>query len=171
MTPNLNPKTIGLFGTCGGSTWRQPFLELFANRGIPCFNPQVDNWTPELAEVEAWHLANDPLLLFPVTGETYGFGSLAEAGFSVQAAMAPTAHRFVLVYIAPDVDEALKQESPEQAAASRRARALVLAHLKHTVHPGVFIASSMADMRDKALKLYAALEHLEEARAPAGPPG
>lgn len=73
----------------------------FAEHGIPFFNPQVDNWTPELADVEAWHLANDRLVLFPVTGETFGFGSLAETGFSVQSALSVNANRFVLLYIAP----------------------------------------------------------------------
>jgi hypothetical protein len=164
MTQTLNPRAVGLFGTCGGSSWREPFMKMFDEHSIPYFNPQVDNWTPELADVEAWHLANDRLILFPVTRETFGFGSLAETGFSVQSTLAVNSNRFVLLYIAPDVADALKAQSPEQADASRRARKLALAHLAKVQNPNVFVATSMQDMLGKALKLYAALDLLDSVR-------
>ena len=63
-------KAIGLFGTCGSSTWRAPFIEAFEAEGIEYFNPQVDDWTPELASVEARHLAGDAIITMVVTGET-----------------------------------------------------------------------------------------------------
>jgi hypothetical protein len=160
----LSTRTVGLFGTCGGSSWRDSFMNLFDDLGIPYFNPQVDNWTPELAEVEAWHLANDRLILFPVTGETFGFGSLAETGFSVQSALAYNANRFVVLYIEPEVCTELKTKEPEQADASRRARKLALAHLAQVKNPNVFVATSLENMRQKAVRLYAALEILDQAR-------
>lgn len=160
----LNPRAVGLFGTCGGSSWRDSFIKEFDQHGIPYFNPQVDNWTPELADVEAWHLANDRLILFPVTGETFGFGSLAETGFSIQSALAVNVNRFALLYIEPDVHEHLRQQSPEQAEASRRARKLALTHLKKVTNPNVFVATSLADMLQKAMRLYAALELLDSVR-------
>lgn len=165
QTEELNPLSVGLFGTCGGSRWREPFTQAFDPLGIPYFNPQVDNWTPELADLEAWHLANDRLILFPVTDETFAFGSLAESGFSIQSACSLNATRFVVIYIEPDVCQALKVSSPEQADASRRARKLALSHLKKVSNPNVFYATSLDDMRVKALKLYAALELLESVRA------
>lgn len=161
----LNPKTVGLFGTCGGSRWREPFLVLLAQQGIPCFNPQVDNWSPELAQVEAWHLAHDRLILFPVTDETFGFGSLAETGFSINSAISASTSRFVLLYIASDVSDTLKAQAPEQADASRRARKLTLAHLAQVTSPHVFVATSLQDMLNKTLKLFAALELLDSVRA------
>lgn len=164
MKTNLSVKTVGLFGTCGGSTWRDAFMALLSQHNIAAFNPQVDNWTPELADIEAWHLANDQLILFPVTDETYGFGSLSETGFSAMSALSLNANRFVLMYIAPEVNEALKQASPEQADASRRARKLVMAHLAQSAHPNVFVATSLQDMLDKTLKLYAAIELLDSVR-------
>jgi hypothetical protein len=154
-------KTVGLFGTCGGSRWREPFLALLAQHDIPAYDPQVPDWTPELAEVEAWHLANDRLILFPVTGETFGFGSLAETGFSINSALTVNQSRFVLIYIAPDVDDALKAQAPEQADASRRARKLALAHLAKVSNPNVFVATSLQDMLGKTLRLYAAIDILE----------
>jgi hypothetical protein len=164
LTQPLNPRTVGLFGTCGGSTWRAPFIARLDALDIPYFNPQVDNWTPELADIEAWHLANDRLILFPVTDETFGFGSLAETGFSVQSALALNANRFVLLYIAPEVDAALAAAQPEQADASRRARKLARAHLAKLANPNVFVATSLPDMLDKMLRLYAALELLDNVR-------
>lgn len=164
MNLQLNPRTVGLFGTCGGSAWRAPFIELLSQHGVPYFDPQVENWTPELADIEAWHLANDRLILFPVTAETYGFGSLTETGFSVQSALSLNANRFVLLFIAPDVDDVQKAKSPEQADASRRARKLALAHLAKVSNPNVFVAKSLEDMLGKVLKLYAALELLDSVR-------
>lgn len=164
MNPALKTKTIGLFGTCGGSRWREPFIEAYGAHGIASFNPQVDNWTPDLADVEAWHLANDQLILFPITSETFAFGSLAETGFSVQSALSLNANRFVVLYIEPDVSELLKAQSPEQADASRRARKLALAHLSKVTNPNVFVATSLADMLKKSLQLYAVLEMLEAVR-------
>ena len=164
MNLALKTKTIGLFGTCGGSRWREPFIAAYDAHGIASFNPQVDNWTPELADVEAWHLANDQLILFPITSETFAFGSLAETGFSVQSALSLNANRFVVLYIEPDVSESLKAQSPEQADASRRARKLAMAHLAKVTNPNVFVATSLPDMLKKSLQLYAVLEMLEAVR-------
>lgn len=164
MARAFQTKTIGLFGTCGGSRWREPFITAYDAHGIASFNPQVDNWTPELADVEAWHLANDQMILFPITSETFAFGSLAETGFSVQSALSLNAHRFVILYIEPDVSEALKAQSTEQADASRRARKLALAHLGKVTNPNVFVATSLPDMLKKSLQLYAVLDLLEAVR-------
>ena len=164
QTPTLSSRTVGLFGTCGGSTWRDPFMKMLEEQGIAYFNPQVDNWTPDLADIEAWHLANDRLILFPVTDETFGFGSLAETGFSLQSALALNTNRFVMLYIAPAVNPALAASSPEQADASRRARKLAMAHLAKAQNPNVFVVTSLEEMQAKTLRLFAALELLDSVR-------
>ena len=73
---------VGLFGTCGKSTWREdiaiPQLEA---AGIEFFNPVVEDWTPECMANEAKHAAKDRVILQPITGETTGIGSLAESGW------------------------------------------------------------------------------------------
>ena len=149
----LSSNTVGLFGTCGASTWRAPFVALFAEQGIAFFNPQVDDWSPDMADEEAWHLANDKVILFPVTGETYGFGSLAEIGFSLLSVLERESTRCVLLYLAPEVDDALALASPEQAETSRRVRKLVLAHLGQLSHPQVFVANSLEDLKEQVLHL------------------
>lgn len=160
----MNDLTIGLFGTCGGSTWREPFKAVYDEFGIAYFDPQVPDWKPELAEVEARHLANDQLLLFPVTDETYGFGSLSETGFSVLSALRWNANRFVVVYVAPDVNDVLKLKNPTAADDSRRSRKLVLAHLALAKHPNVFVVDDLGQMLDVSLKLYGALRLIDGAR-------
>jgi hypothetical protein len=156
---------IGLFGTCGGSQWRTPFKATYANRSIPFFDPQVDNWTPECATQEAWHLANDSLVLFPVTAETYGFGSLAETGFSLRQALSAHAHRFVIAYIDPDVSAELTLSDPAQAKASVRTRQLVRAHLQQANVANLVIAHSLTDMLDKSLAVWDIQQRLRALRA------
>lgn len=156
--------TIGLFGTCGTTTWRKSFIDAYAERGIRYFNPQVDTWTPECAEGEAWHLANDRIIVFPVTDETFGFGSLAETGFSLHQALSRVEHTFVLTYVSPDVCERLKEENPLMAKESYKARALALAHLKNVQHPNVFQVQSLHEMRDKSIALYKIAQDLQALR-------
>ncbi|PNG50519.1 hypothetical protein CHC07_06049 [Variovorax sp. B4] len=107
----LTPANFGLFGTCGPSSWRRAFRTALEARGVTYFDPQVESWTPELAPLEALHLANDQLVVFAVTEETFGFGSLAETGFPLHAVRATSAQHFVLLYIAEDVSEELWQAS------------------------------------------------------------
>ncbi len=34
-----NIKSVGLFGTCGASQWRMPFVARFEAEGVEFFNP------------------------------------------------------------------------------------------------------------------------------------
>ena len=63
----MNKNCIGLFGTCGNSTWRNKFMEIYDKKNIIYYNPQVDDWKPEDAVIEAERLANDQIILFPIT--------------------------------------------------------------------------------------------------------
>jgi hypothetical protein len=161
----LSSRTVGLFGTCGGSRWRDQFIARYEALGIPYFNPQVENWTPELADVEAWHLANDSLVLFPITSETFAAGSLAETGFSALTALRTNENRFVMLYIDPNVDDALVAQNPQAAKDSVRARKLVLAHLKQNPVSNVFVVESLEQMLEQSIKLYAALELINSVRS------
>lgn len=145
-------QTIGLFGTCGGSTWRDPFMERYDQLGIPYFNPQVDDWKPEDAAIEAEHLATDPIVLFPVTSETYGTGSLAETGFSALNAINLNHQRDFVMMVDPELDEAL--DDPVARKESLRARALVRAHLGKLSLSGLYIVDSMDDMLSLSVELH-----------------
>ena len=155
---------IGLFGTCGGSYWRNSFIEEYTKRNINFFNPQVEDWKPELAEIEAQHLVNDDIILFPVTNETYGTGSLSETGFSIMQAINTNINRSVVIMIDKGVKEELKVANPGSAKESMRARALVRAHLSKISRGNIYIVDSLENMFAVSLELYSVHTILERLR-------
>jgi hypothetical protein len=157
----MNAMTIGMFGTCGGSKWRDRFIKEYQSQGIPFFNPQKDNWKPEDAITEAEHLANDRIMLFPVTDETYAFGSLGEVGFSILNALKLNSNREIIVMIDPEVnvehENAVLAEIimyDAQKKDSLRARKLVMEHLRKISHPNVYMVDNLADMLWLSIDLY-----------------
>lgn len=147
---------VGLFGTCGGSKWREPFIDCYTKEGIACFNPQVDDWKPEDAVVEAKHLASDAVVLFPITGETYGTGSLAETGFSILNAIRLDDRRDFVIYIEMELDPRLDNAVARKE--SLRARALVKEHLKKLRLSNLYLVDSLEEMLEVSLALYRAAE-------------
>lgn len=151
-------KCIGLFGTCGGSKWRDSFISVYKDVGIEFFNPVVPDWKPENAVAEADHLANDAVILFPITSETYATGSLAEVGFSILQAIRLDDRRYFVVLIEQHVLDHLTQENPQAAKDSLRARALVAQHLKKLNLPNVYVVETFDEMLDVSLTLFKAVE-------------
>lgn len=162
---------VGLFGTCGGSRWREEnIIPYYDELGIKWYNPQVDDWDPSMAEEEAEHLANDAIILFPVTSETYAFGSLAETGFSMLNAIGLDDRREFVIYIAQSIDEIdpkgnklddrfLEDGSENHASKAKdsmRTRALVKQHLKKLRLPNVYIVDSLEEMREVSIQLWEA---------------
>lgn len=146
---------IGLFGTCGDSRFRQEkFIPAYDELGIDYFNPQVDGWVPELAAIEADHLANDVVQCWPVLKSTYGSGSLAETGFSIASSLrTPTPlPRFVIPMIELDVSSDLTDDVAR--AESLRARRLVAAHLEKNPSPNVFQVYSLDEMLELSIRLH-----------------
>jgi len=149
--------TIGLFGTCGASRWREPFVERYTTLGIPFYNPQVAEWTPACAEAENEHFRSDAILLYPVTAETTGFGSLAEVGLAVAEIERSnlrgplTAARELLVYIDPDCTDPKANEI--QIRDSRRTRTLVTSKLPAYVGPHIQVCTSLDDMLARSVRL------------------
>ena len=167
MTTSFNPACVGLFGTCGTTTWRREFIDAYDNLAIAYYNPQVDEWKPELAQLEARHLVEDDIVLFPVTAQTYGTGSLAETGFSIlqvlHSVQHAQSHRKVIVYIDPGLDAELVAQNPVAAKESTRARALVAAHLGQIQDPNVYVVDSMQAMLALSIKLYPAVAAMRQA--------
>ena len=143
---------VGLFGTCGKSKWREPFIEEYERQGIAYFNPQVADWKPEDAVIEAEHLADDDVILFPVTSETYATGSLAETGFSILNAVRLDDRRDFVIMVEQTLDEELDDEVARKE--SLRARALVLQHLKKLRLPNVYLVDTLDQMLEISLKLF-----------------
>lgn len=152
-------KCIGLFGTCDKSKWRDAFMNEYDCLGIKYFNPMVENWKPEDAIIEAEHLANDGIILFPVTSESYGMGSLAETGFSILQAIRYDSNRFVVVYIDHLLNSGL-EENPDLYKASIRTRALVIAHLKKMKYQNVYVVDGLESMLKVSITLHSVLSEL-----------
>jgi len=129
------------------------------------FNPQVEEWDPSMAAIEAAHLAEDSVILFPVLAETYGLGSCAEVGFSIlNAIKLDNIRDFVLL-----IDDRLDEELMQDAAMSKeslRARALVKQHLKKLALSNVYLVDDLDTMLEASVDLYNAakarikLQHL-----------
>jgi len=146
--------TIGLFGTCGDSKWRIPFINQYENMGVDFFNPVKDNWVPEDAIIEAHHLANDEIILFPVTDETLGLGSLGEVGFSILQAIKLDSNRDIIVMIDNNLSEdAKKQFDFSMIKESIKMRALIKEHLKKLNYPNVYLVNSLSDMLKVSINL------------------
>lgn len=159
-----NITTIGLFGTRGNSKWRTPFISCYEKLGINYYNPLVPDWNPTLAQIEAIHLVSDDIILFPVTDETYGVGSLAEIGFSILSSLHWDSNRHIIILIDPKVDESKLSSVDKQAVKdSNGARALVLAHLKNHKNSNVHVVSSLPDMLALSVALYASISTLKNA--------
>lgn len=148
--------TIGLFGTCGKSTWRAPFIERFKEENISFFNPQVDDWNEEFAKTEAEHLANDEIICFPITGETYATGSLSEVGFSILQAIRLDDRRDFVIMIDDTLDPSLDDQLARKE--SLRARALVLQHLKKLRLKNVYVVETLDQMLAVSVTLHRSVE-------------
>ena len=105
----------------------------------------------------------DDIILFPVTGETAGLGSLAETGFSMFQAMKTNMNRYFVFMVDAECDP-LKVLDPVLAKESRRARALVRAHLRKNQHPNVFVCGDLDQMLPVSLMLHRSLTYINRAR-------
>jgi hypothetical protein len=146
--------TIGLFGTCGSSTFRKNWIKQYIGMGIDFYNPQkgVGEWKEEDAKEEAHHLANDGIILFPVTSEEYSLGSLSEIGFSILNAIRLDERRDFVVYISDTLDDHLND--PTLRKESLKARALVGQHLLKLRLSNLYIVNSLNQMFAISLELH-----------------
>lgn len=69
-----------LGGSCNPTTWRKdvaiPILEAAA---VSYYNPQVDDWSPELVAIEAKAKEEAETLLFVIDSQTRAIASILEA--------------------------------------------------------------------------------------------
>lgn len=97
VVPRQHP-VVFLGGSCNPTDWRTkraiPSLE---KAGIAYYNPQVDDWTPELEAIEAAAKFQARWLLFVIDGQTRAVASMVEAAF--YSGMCP--QRVVLVVEQP----------------------------------------------------------------------
>lgn len=73
---------IFLGGSCNPTTWRQtvaiPFLK---TNGISYYNPQVDNWTPDVVNLERQAKQSAKIILFVIDKQTRSTVSIVESAY------------------------------------------------------------------------------------------
>jgi hypothetical protein len=71
---------VYLGGSCNPTTWRKDIaIPLLEAAGITYYNPQVDNWTPELVDIERKAKAKAGNYLFVIDSQTRAISSMIEA--------------------------------------------------------------------------------------------
>ncbi len=157
--------TIGLFGTCGNSKWRDEFIAQYTHDGIDFFNPDAgDNWHPGLVVDENKHLREDDIILFPVLGESLGVGSLAEIGFSilnVKRNIDNGSNQHLIVLI-DDFCTFIDTATDEEMDMSNRTRKLVKSKLMDVKHQNIIIVKDLDSMLLASLALIEAIDLHDE---------
>ena len=81
ITPRPTPGcTVFLGGSCNPTTWRKDIaIPLLEENNVDYYNPQVENWSPELMTTENYQKENAKYLLFVIDDETRAIASMIEA--------------------------------------------------------------------------------------------
>ncbi len=161
---NLTKSTIGLFGTCGSSTWRQQFVQHCQNNDISFYNPQLGEgeWNPDFANdyvrAEHFHLANDDIVVFAITNETIASVSLSEFAFSIMDVVRSSANRHVVIYVSEDCID--PKASPDAIIASIKARKTVIPKMMKASKESDFIhfCQNMDDLFSATFEIEAMLK-------------
>jgi hypothetical protein len=151
----MKETTVGLFGTCGNSKWREKFISTYESQTINYFNPDAgDNWHPGMIATENEHLQEDDIILFPVLAETLGLGSLGEIGFSVLNSFRNVNNgsgQYLVVLIEDDCNDAKATEAERNH--SIKTRKLVKSKLVDVKHPNIFVVNDLEDMLSVSIQL------------------
>jgi hypothetical protein len=71
---------IFLGGSCNPTTWRPDIaIPLLESAGVEYYNPQVEDWGPELVAIEAAAKEEADVLLFVIDSQTRAIASMLEA--------------------------------------------------------------------------------------------
>lgn len=131
--------------------------------GIEYFNPMVDNWHAGMVPLEAKHLAEDEIVLFPILGWSYAEGSLSEMGFGPLKAMRQNINRSFVFFVEMVLHERLTD--PDRCKASMRARELVTGHLRDLNAHNIYVARSLEEMLGVSIQLHQTHKMIQGIRA------
>jgi raw len=71
---------VFLGGSCNPTTWRRDIaIPMLDAAGVTYYNPQVEDWSPELVAIEAAVKDEAELLLFVIDSQTRAIASMLEA--------------------------------------------------------------------------------------------
>jgi len=120
---------VFLGGSCDPTTWRKdkaiPHLE---NKGCAYYNPQVEEWSPELMVVEAEAKLKSAVLLFVLDSQTRALATLNEViEFVVRGRQKVL---IVMDFVAPGTEIEGQEITPEEAQDINMARTQMAKHAK-----------------------------------------
>ena len=76
----VRPELVFLGGACNPTTWRQDTaMPMLDSMEISYYNPQVEDWSPDLMEIEAVAKAGAKFLLMVIGTKTRAIASMVEA--------------------------------------------------------------------------------------------
>ncbi len=105
---------VFLGGACGPTSWRRDIaIPALGAAKIPFFNPQVEEWSPELVDVEAAKKAEAGTLLFVISERTRSIASMIEAAEHITAGQ-----RHVVLVIRMVPEAAIGRDEVSTVAAS-----------------------------------------------------
>jgi len=159
--------TVGLFGTCDNSKWRESFIKKYEEMGIKYFNPDIEDWSERLEASrrgecenptveENYYLNNAEVILFPVLAESLGSGSLGELGFSIKSVMRNinNGKRQFLIGLIDDECTDMRKTAEERKR-STKDRALVKSKFKESVCcPVITLVETLDDMMAMSMEVY-----------------
>lgn len=137
-------------------------MSKYKELGIEYFNPMVDDWHAGMVPLEAKHLAEDEVVLFPILGWSYAEGSLSEMVFGPLKAMRQNMNRSFVFYVENTLHERLTD--PDRCKASLRSRNLVLGHLEQAAASNIYVVKSIEEMLNVSIQVYQAHKILRDAR-------
>jgi len=91
MSSTSTAVQVFLGGSCDPTTWRlDTAIPALENAGVSYYNPQVDDWSPELVEIEAGAKAAAACCLFVIDSQTRAIASMLEAAELITAGRSVT---------------------------------------------------------------------------------
>jgi hypothetical protein len=142
--------SIGLFGTGSRTSWRGPFVTAYQETGIRYFNSQgVDDSYGSYKEAVLTHLAKDRILVFALTGETYGLTAATLIAMAITKVMGT--NRWLLVYVEPELTAIDADEFDREEVAVHRA--LLIGHIGEMDLPNVKLVHNLDDLLQESLRL------------------
>ena len=74
--------SVFLGGACNPTTWRQDIaIPKLKEKGVTFFNPQVNDWSPELVEIEDYAKQDAEVLFFVIDYKTRSCSSMVESAY------------------------------------------------------------------------------------------
>ena len=110
----ITPPDVFLGGACGCTTWRKEIaVPLLEAGGVTYYNPQVDDWHPDLMAAEMYAKKHCKVLLFVINDETRGVASMIEAAALMKKSLSTNAYKMDgqrsmhqdMVLVLQDIDE------------------------------------------------------------------